>query len=65
MPDKKKFCAETGKEIGPAVGIDVYKYTVSTFHLPNLGREQLLKIYGDQKSEYARRIVKNLTEEKG
>jgi len=61
MPDTKIKCAETGTEIGPGTGIDIYKWTVTVFHLPDVGKEQLLKIYGAQTSEFAKRVVKNLS----
>lgn len=63
MPDKKTKCAESGVEIGPGTGIDIYKHTIAVFSLPDVGREQLLKTYGPQTTERARRIVANLTAE--
>jgi len=53
-------CAECGTPIGPGTGNDIYKHTVACFHLPDIGREQLLKLYEGQTSDYARRIVQNL-----
>lgn len=61
MTEEKKRCAETGLEIGPGTRHDAYKHTVSVFHLPDLGREQLLKLYKGQTTEAAKRIVKNLS----
>ena len=60
MSDKVIICAECGARIGPGTGIDVYKHTVSCFNLPDVGREQLLKMYQGQKTDYAKRIVANL-----
>jgi hypothetical protein len=60
MDEKKIYCAECGKEIGPGTRTDIYKHTVACFHLEDLGREQLLKLYEGQRTEYARRIVQNL-----
>jgi hypothetical protein len=64
MANEKKIikCAECGKQIGPGVGIDIYKHTVHCFHLPDIGVEQLLRLYSGQTSDYARRIVQNLKE---
>jgi len=62
MPEKKIKCAETGIEIGPGTGIDIYKYTVAVFNLPDIGKEQLLKLYGSQTTEFAKRVIANLTQ---
>lgn len=64
MPEAKKKCAETGVEIGPGTGINAYKWTITVFGLPDVGREQLLETYGPQTTERARRIVANLTSSK-
>jgi len=64
VPEAKKKCAETGVEIGPGTAIDAYKWTITVFSLPDVGREQLLKTYGPQTNERARRIVANLTPSK-
>jgi len=60
MADKQIICSECGTPIGPGTHYDVYKHTVACFHLPDIGREQLLKLYEGQKTDYAQRIVKNL-----
>jgi len=60
MPEEKKNCSECGTAIGPGTDIDVYKHTVSCFHLPDIGKDQLLKIHGARTDEYSKRIVKNL-----
>jgi len=60
MPEEKKNCSECGTAIGPGTGIDIYKHTISCFHLPDSGRDELLKIWSAKPGDYAKRIVKNL-----
>jgi hypothetical protein len=60
MIQTKIKCAETGVEIGPGTGIDIYKWTVTTFGLPDVGVDQLLKLYKGKTDERATRILKNL-----
>ena len=61
MAEKQIKCAECGTPIGPGTGIDIYKHTVTCFSLPDIGLEQLLKLFQGQNTDYARRVVANLT----
>jgi len=61
MTPKTIKCAETGTLIGAGTGIDIYKWTITTFHLPDIGVERLLKDYGDKTDERSKRIVANLS----
>lgn len=60
MGKETKTCAECGIPIGDDVGVSVYKHTVSCFHLKDLGKEQVIKEFSDNKSDYAQRILQNL-----
>ena len=58
---KEKKCAECGAVLDGEHGLDSYKHTVTCFHLPDIGREGIVKLLKGRTDLYAVRALKNLT----
>ena len=50
-------CPECGASIGKGTSTDIYKHLVACLHVPDAGLENIARVYGNQASDHAKRVM--------